>query len=239
MRKKAPPVPTPPNSYTYQDGVLTGQNVYDAGRKAYFNSTFSSPSQKAFQDMGNQQIPQLLGKIQQAYNPSEAESQQYFNDYVDPQLKDINKSFDQQTASANQGAIASGIGNSAGFSRFMANDIKGERAKQTAEANRLGRLAQFDLGALRAKQYLPLLNLLTGRQDTGFQQSNQLGQLNAGYSATLLNNLLAPYVQEQQNKKGILGGLIGTGLGAASAMFGVPPQVGMAVGGTLGGAFDG
>ena len=240
-KKKAPPAPTPQSSYTYQDGVLTGQNVYDAGRQAYFNSTFSSPSQKAFQDMGNQQIPQLLGKIQQAYNPSEAEKQQYFNDYVAPQLYDINKSFDQQTANANQGAIARGIGNSAGFSRFMANDINSERARATADVNRQGRLAQYDLGALRANQYLPLLNLLTGRQDTGFQQANQLGQLNAGYSATLLNNLLNSYNQSQQNnqKKGILGGLIGTGLGAASAVFGVPPQVGMAVGGTLGGAFDG
>ena len=123
----------------------------------------------------------------------------------------------------------------------MANDINSERARATADVNRQGRLAQYDLGALRANQYLPLLNLLTGRQDTGFQQANQLGQLNAGYSATLLNNLLNSYNQSQQNnqKKGILGGLIGTGLGAASALFGVPPQVGMAVGGTLGGAFDG
>ncbi len=199
-RKKAPPVPTLQSSYTYQDGVLTGQNVYDAGRQAYINSTFSSPSQKAFQDAGNQQIPQLLGKIQQAYNPSEAEKQQYFNDYVDPQLRDINKSFDEQTASANQGAIASGIGNSAGFSRFMANDIMGERAKQTADVNRQGRLAQFDLGALRAKQYMPLLDLLTGRQDTGLQQANQLGQLNAGYSGNL-NNVLNSQYQAQLAKQ--------------------------------------
>jgi hypothetical protein len=197
-KKKEPPAPTPQSSYTYQDGVLTGQNVFDAGRQAYINSTFSSPAQKAFQDMGNQQMPQLLGKLQQAYNPSEAEQQQYFNDYVDPQLRDINKSFDQQTASANQGAIASGIGNSAGFSRFLANDVMGERAKQTADVNRQGRLAQYDLGALRARQYMPLLDLLTGRQDTGLQQANQMGQLNAGYGGNL-NNVLNSQWQTKIN----------------------------------------
>ena len=222
-RKKGPPVPTPQSSYTYQDGVLTGQNVYDAGRQAYINSSFSNPGQKAFQDMGNQQIPQLLGKIQQAYNPSEAESQQYFNDYVDPQLRDINKSFDQQTASANQGAIASGIGGSAGFSRFMANDIMGERARATADVNRLGRLAKFDLGALRAKQYLPLLDLLTNRQDTGLQQANQLGQSNASYSNaqnSLVNNQyqsqLAKQAQDSAATKQMWGQIIGGAFSGAS-----------------------
>jgi len=222
-KKKVPPAPTPQSSYTYQDGVLTGQNVYDAGRQAYINSSFSNPAQKAFQDMGNQQIPQLLGKIQQAYNPSEAESQQYFNDYVDPQLRDINKSFDQQTASANQGAIARGVGNSAGFSRFMANDIMGERAKTIADINRQGRLAQYDLGALRARQYMPLLDLLTGRQDTGLQQANQMGQLNAGYSGNLNNVLnsqyqskLAKQAQDSAATKAMWGQVIqgiGSGIG--------------------------
>lgn len=239
-KKKAPPAPTPQSSYTYQDGVLTGQNVYDAGRQAYINSSFSSPAQKAFQDMGNQQIPQLLGKIQQAYNPSEAESQQYFNDYVDPQLRDINKSFDQQTSSANQGAIANGIGGSAGFSRFMANDVMGERARATADVNRQGRLAKYDLGALRAKQYMPLLDLLTGRQDTGLQQANQMGQLNAGYTQQGNNqaqNLYQLQLARQRNGGGIgrtLGTLAGAGVGA---YFGGPAGAG--AGGSIGGGLFG
>jgi hypothetical protein len=239
-RKKQPKAPTPQSSYTYQDGVLTGQNVYDAGRQAYINSTFSNPAQKAFQDMGNQQIPQLLGKIQQAYNPSDTEKQQYFNDYVDPQLRDINKSFDQQTANANQGAIASGIGNSAGFSRFMANDVMGERARATADANRQGRLAQYDLGALRARQYMPLLDLLTGRQDTGRQQANQMGQLNAGYTQQGNNqaqNLYQLQLANQRRGGGIgrtLGTLAGAGIGA---YFGGP--MGASAGGSIGGSVFG
>jgi hypothetical protein len=243
-KKKAPPAPTPQSSYTYQDGVLTGQNVYDAGRQAYINSTFSSPAQKAFQDAGNQQIPQLLGKLQQAYNPSEAEQQQYFNDYVDPQLRDINKSFDQQTASANQGAIASGIGNSAGFSRFLANDVMGERAKTIADINRQGRLAQYDLGALRAKQYMPLLDLLTGRQDTGLQQANQLGQLNANYTQQGNNQALTRYQLQQINQKkgGGLAKTIGTLAGAGmGAVVGGPmgAQMGAQVGGAQGDFYGG
>lgn len=239
-KKKQPPAPTPQSSYTYQDGVLTGQNVYDAGRQAYINSTFSTPAQKAFTDMGNQQIPQLLAKIQQAYNPSQAEQQQYFNDYVDPQLRDVNKSFDQQTASANQGAIANGIGNSAGFSRFLANDIMGERAKTIADINRQGRLAQYDLGALRARQYEPLLNLLTGRQDAGLQQANQLGQLNAGYSQQGNANAQNLYQLQLANQKrgGGFGRTLGTLAGAGiGAYYGGP--MGASVGGSIGGGLFG
>ena len=236
-KKKKPVAPGPAGSYTYQDGVLTGQNVFDSGRNAYVNSTFSSPAEKAFLDMGNEQIPQLLGKLQQAYNPSEAESQQYFNDYVDPQLRDINKSFDQQTANANQGAIASGIGNSAGFSRFMANDIMGERARATADANRLGRLAQFDLGALRAKQYEPLLNLLIGRQDTANQQANQVGQLNASYTPAgdkAARNIYEAQLEKYNKNKQLLRTL-GTLAGAGAGAYAGGPA-GAQMGAQLGGA---
>jgi len=209
------------NEYQYQNGKLIGSRVYDPNINGYRSDVTNSDAQNAFDTNADQQIPSLLGKINSAYDPSTADYQRYNDALTTIPTREANQAYSQAENDFNQGAIASGMGSSAGALRQYGN-IAQNQANTKADIANNAYLQSFNLPSMRAKPYMDLYSLYSGGQLQNQQNSQQQAQLQGSLASNTTGNYSGNFQAGKNRQAALLQALIGAAGTGAKAAAGAP-----------------
>lgn len=113
---------------------------------------------------------------------------QYSDAYAAPQRQALNESYNKALGSAQSAAASSGLRNSLGYNRYLANNLERNRAQGLADIENNRKLMEYQIPSMMLKPYSDAFNLvnaaLNGEQaqtmaslEPSFQGSQQASNL--------------------------------------------------------------
>lgn len=149
----------PLNAYTYQNGALTASMTYNPKLGGYQFQNYLSPQQKAIYDNSEYGINNTLTGMSQALgNLSPATINQYEQEYMTPQVNQLNRSYNDAYGAAADAAGANGTLGSVGFDRYLGNNLEYNRAQSLANIQANAAIAGYNLPNLVMLPYVNELN---------------------------------------------------------------------------------
>lgn len=240
--KKAqqPAAPVPANSYIIQDGNQIGSNVYNKDTNSYTTTYTATPEEQAAKLRRQTRQSQLEGEIA-AFQPKlnvfdegfQTDMNNVYNAYVNDQTKKFEDQWNPEVQKVkNQNLQRFGTTNNSIFDNQMKqlNKIHASTLQDIINQATLGQtnLKQTELSN-RANYLSSLQNedSMLGQGLDSYLNSAKLGYASSANSSNMLNQFdtdvygkkMAAYLQEQQQRAGLMQGLFGA-LGGGLKFFG-------------------
>lgn len=192
------PTPTGQNEQILQNGQLVGQRVFDAASGAWQTNTFLTPDQQRIQSLASGGLTGTLNQLQGG--PLTPQDQAYQDSFIRPQLTALNDAYSQASSRFNTRANASGMGSSAGFADYYANQLDKNKAQATADI--------YDQATQNtAQRQMSLANLYSGLLGAGqSQQQNFIQPLMAGQQ---FGSQMSAQYNPPKNSRGFFSKLLG------------------------------
>lgn len=220
--KPAPPAPVqqaPANEYYYQGANQVGSRVWSPAANAFETRVTQTPEQQQVMDISQSMLGQIAEAAAPYVNMDEAARQDLANRYAAPAVSAINSTYDKLQGGAESQAASSGIQNSFGYARFLADEIAKNKAQDLSDVTTQAYFAAPDVFLSPLLTGANLYNsLLTGEQaamgnlnaqllsgsQLGEQQLQGMrgaqsiqaqldGQRNASRKKSFFNKLLSPF----------------------------------------------
>lgn len=220
--KAAPPpaAPDPTSEYYREDGVLKSQRVWDPAKKAYSSETFSTPDEQAINKTATAFINQLVGQVPQNFSMSPESLAQYSDAYAAPQRQALNESYNRATGAAQSAASSSGMRNSLGYNRYLANTLERNRAQGLSDIENNRKMMEYQIPSMMLKPYSDAFNLvnaaLNGEQaqtmanlEPSFQGSQQASNYALQQHNAQLNNWQLQNAMNKNSGSGFMNMLFG------------------------------
>lgn len=125
--------PQNPASEIYrQDGQTQVQRIYDPNTKAFTTDVTSNPQDLQVQGIARQGMLNTANTAG-TFDTSKAGLEAYQNALAEPQRRAVNSAYDQAEGNAMLNASGNGMSQSAGFAKYFAKQLAGQRAKDLAD----------------------------------------------------------------------------------------------------------
>lgn len=183
-----PKAPDPQNYYFYNDGELSGQQLYDKSKQAYISETFSSPFEKAqeaaYQDIFNKVYPQLQATPEARQQQIDA----YGDSVYQQMLQPLTEARDQALLAGRENMNASGFLNSTSMIDYNNQKVGETYNKGLNDAMMQSITARENLQNNEQNRLLQLLGMSSGGLQNDFNNNLALGQFGL-QGATTANNV--------------------------------------------------
>lgn len=215
----APKPPKPKNEWFYEDGVLRSSRVYDKKKGGYTSQTFSTDDERAIKNQGTEWLAGLMKDIPNIMDMSPEGIQGYKDAFTEPQYRALNESYNNALGSAKSAASSSGMRNSIGFNKYLADQIERNRAQGAADIEANAKMLENELPRMRLAPYMDAFNLYSSalggeqaRSNASLQPAFQGSQAATNAAISNYQNQLAYHQQRnqpQQRRGGFFSSLFG------------------------------
>lgn len=215
----------------FSNGRLVSSSLYDPKTRQYTNTVNQNPEDLALQNQSRLGVLQLVPKINQVLDTSPEAKAAYADEFYKPALRAIQLQAQEGTDQANTRFSQTGMGNSVGYGRYVADRIADKAMGQAADAKSNSIIQGEQLQGIRLapliqafQAYQNADNNIYNRQFSDLAPAFQAQQTGFDQRQRLYDNELRRYDLSRPTGGSGIGSAIGAGLGLAGTALQLIPH---------------